>query len=308
MVFRITRGEEICFSKGCDEILGVDKFMIVATLLKLPKLLADYLEIIGRQCIVCEAIVPRSTRPATLDCTHDANVCKTCLRQMIDSLIDSNKWNSLLCPQLDCREKLKLEDVQAFGSSSSYETFEERLLQRTLKDIPGYMACKRGNRLCTSGQIHLPGTSQPKMICTRCQFASCFTCKIPWHENRTCAQNAFLLTDWGSEEYKLKYCKKCPRSGCGAPTKKYKACHEMDCANGQCGTSWCWECKVVLDNSVSYEQRARSQHLSSCTAPYVVSKKGQAGFSSTGMPSVSDGRYREGWNQDPGFIGTGEEY
>ena len=73
--------------------------------------------------------------------------------------------------------------------------------------------------------------SQPKMVCTKCSFASCFTCKIPWHEGQTCAQYQFLLNDGVSEEYKRKYCKKCPRSGCGAPTKKYKACHEMDCAN-----------------------------------------------------------------------------
>jgi hypothetical protein len=71
------------------------------------------------------------------------------------------------------------------------------------------------------------------MMCTKCGFASCFTCRIPWHENQTCAQYQFLLNDGESEEYKRKYCKKCPRSGCGAPTKKYKACHEMDCANGK---------------------------------------------------------------------------
>lgn len=47
MVFRITRGEEICFSKGCDEILSVDKSMITATLSKLPKLLAEYAILLG---------------------------------------------------------------------------------------------------------------------------------------------------------------------------------------------------------------------------------------------------------------------
>lgn len=71
------------------------------------------------------------------------------------------------------------------------------------------------------------------MICDKCSFASCYTCKIPWHEDQTCAQHQFLLNDGETEEYKRKYCKKCPRSGCGAPTKKYKSCHEMECANSK---------------------------------------------------------------------------
>ena len=71
------------------------------------------------------------------------------------------------------------------------------------------------------------------MICDKCSFASCYKCKIPWHEDQTCAQHQFLLNDGETEEYKRKYCKKCPRSGCGAPTKKYKSFHEMECANSK---------------------------------------------------------------------------
>jgi hypothetical protein len=33
--------------------------------------------------------------------------------------------------------------------------YDNQVLQRTLKDIPGYMDCKRD--LCSSGQIHVPG-------------------------------------------------------------------------------------------------------------------------------------------------------
>jgi hypothetical protein len=37
---------------------------------------------------------------------------------------------------------------------ASYDT---KLLQRTLADIPGYMACKREDESCHWGQIHSSG-------------------------------------------------------------------------------------------------------------------------------------------------------
>ena len=41
MVYRITRGEETCFTRGCDEVLSVDRSLISTALSKLPKLLAE---------------------------------------------------------------------------------------------------------------------------------------------------------------------------------------------------------------------------------------------------------------------------
>jgi hypothetical protein len=81
----------------------------------------SYLEILGCDCIICGEVVSRGMRPTTAECSHEANVCKSCLRRMIETLVDSNNWNSLLCPQEGCRAKLKLEDVQAFASPASYE-------------------------------------------------------------------------------------------------------------------------------------------------------------------------------------------
>lgn len=166
------------------------------------------------------------------------------------------------------------------------------------------------------------------MVCDKCKFASCFACKVPWHENQTCAQYQFLQTDGESEEYIKKYCKKCPRSGCGAPTKKIKACHEILCENSifpprltiyeyaanrrtlpvSCKTLWCWECKAILDSNMLYSQRHISQHLSSCTAGIVRASLRLPGYRLISNPTSSDGRYRTGWDQDVGFIGTGEEY
>src|SRR2546423_2850958 len=42
MVFKVTRGEEKCFSQGCDAILNVESSVVSAALSNVPKLLAEY--------------------------------------------------------------------------------------------------------------------------------------------------------------------------------------------------------------------------------------------------------------------------
>jgi len=72
---------------------------------------------------------------------------------------------------------------------------------------------------------------------------------------------------------------------------------------------WCWECKLIMNTSALYSDRAKTQHTAACTAPVVVAKKGTSGYKSVSKP-VGDGgsRYRAGWDRDEGFIGTGQEY
>ena len=42
MVFRIIRREEACFNRRCNEVLRVDKSLLVTALSKFPKLLDEY--------------------------------------------------------------------------------------------------------------------------------------------------------------------------------------------------------------------------------------------------------------------------
>ena len=169
------------------------------------------------------------------------------------------------------------------------------------------------------------------MECITCGYISCFSCSSPWHEGKTCLQAHNLLAqDPKSDQYKRKYCKKCPGAGCGIFTGKDGACHEMECPNSRslhitaavvvivplltrqiesCGVTWCWECKLIMDTSVdyTYETRALEQHTRACRAPAVCSKKGMPGYRSVPKPAVG-GKYRAGWDRDDGFIGTGYEY
>lgn len=76
----------------------------------------------------------------------------------------------------------------------------------------------------------------------------------------------------------------------------------------RCAQNWCWYCKVILDwSSEDYAARAANQHLTTCTAPTVLTARQNRGTRGATMPAYGDSRYRPGWDRDEGFIGTGEE-
>lgn len=76
----------------------------------------------------------------------------------------------------------------------------------------------------------------PRMQCAKCNYVSCFICTSPWHEGQTCKEFLGLLgEDQETDEYKRKYCKRCPGAGCGVYTKKFKGCPEMTCGKGKQG-------------------------------------------------------------------------
>ena len=62
-----------------------------------------------------------------------------------------------------------------------------------------------------------------------------------------------------------------------------------------------------MDTSAAYSTRALEQHTAACRAPVVCSKKGRPGYKSVQKPAAG-GKYRVGWDQDDGFVGTGHEY
>ena len=65
---------------------------------------------------------------------------------------------------------------------------------------------------------------------------------------------------------------------------------------------------MILDfDRERYMARAANQHLTTCTAPTVVSARQNRGAQGIAMPTYRDTQYRPGWNMDEGFIGTGEE-
>jgi hypothetical protein len=172
----------------------------------------------------------------------------------------------------------------------------------------------------TCGSWHLVKDSNPKMRCAKCGFYTCFSCKCKWHHGLTCReyQEDPDGTNIKSEKAKRRECKRCPARSCGKYIGKEGGCPEITCGKSfygitpplslkdrklsheVCGTIFCWECKIILEGTDRY----RTKHLSSCTSSWVT---GCINRRSVPKPSLLDIRYREGWDRDPDFVGTGRE-
>ncbi|MCJ1244279.1 hypothetical protein MMC30_001477 [Trapelia coarctata] len=228
---------------------------------------------------------------------------------MIDVAVKKGGWGELKCPESKCKQKLEFEDVRVAATAETFARYDDLLTQKMFKRQPNYTPCNRPGGVCKAGQIHEPGDAQPQMSCIACGYLSCFSCSSAWHEGQTCLQaHSLLPEDPESEDFKRKYCKRCPGAGCGLFTKKEGACHEMHCPITTCNITWCWECKLILDTALPYGQRNRRLHTAQCTAPLVVSGRTDASSRSVKKPEASDKRYRVGWGTDEGFVGTGREY
>ncbi|RPA80131.1 hypothetical protein BJ508DRAFT_327627 [Ascobolus immersus RN42] len=310
-IYKVTRGEFSCGRDGCAGVLRVKEDVVKTVVGSKPEgenLVLEFLDLIDKNlpnCIVCdEKITPDTPRP-TRNCPHDVNVCKGCMAGMVQSAIDGDDWNNIRCPELECRLVLDHEDVNKFADEELQSRYQELLAYSALEKMPEFMWCQRQG--CNSGQLH-PEGSPPKWICQKCRTTNCFNCKTEWHWSRSCAEMAEETLD--TDDIKRRYYKRCPGKGCGIYIQKNGGCHEVACSNRMCRVNFCWECKVILDANVTYMTRGTKGHREGCEAPYVVTRRNDPGFEVVGMPDwrAEGSKYREGWDVDEGYVGTGGEY
>ena len=64
--------------------------------------------------------------------------------------------------------------------------YDAKQMQEMLSTMPNFARCLGPN--CSSGQIHDGGDEQPIMTCISCQFKTCYTHQLPWHDGQTCAE------------------------------------------------------------------------------------------------------------------------
>ncbi|RPA98733.1 hypothetical protein L873DRAFT_1008913 [Choiromyces venosus 120613-1] len=189
-------------------------------------------------CIICmENKQTSSASPAiSPSCKHQSNVCKPCLQMHIRTAL-STKFASSEPPLpkcLQCPSEITHEYVQkSFPTLAS--TYSDYLLQAYLLTIPDYRPCLQSG--CSSGQFHSGREEQPIATCPKCSGKSCFTCRIPWHASRTCAE--VKEEERVNEELFEKITKICP--GCGIRVEKADGCDHMTC---RCKTEWCWLCRA----------------------------------------------------------------
>jgi hypothetical protein len=282
----------------------------------------SYLEALGKYsitCAVCADVKPRPKRSITGGCSHEDSTCTDCIAHIIDMSLNGGNWINLKCPSPQCKQMLKYEDIRFFASPEACARlvgtgsdlffvkiygslrkfrYEKLWVRQSVNEMPDFRYCLANG--CKWGQLHpqqsifysrpfgsmltWPGRF-PKITCMKCGAESCFTCQIPWHRGMTCAEyKAGANPDKASEEYMRKYCKRCPRRGCGIYIEKDRYCPHLLCEG--CKGSFCWECKLL------------SGHLPTCRASPGTATK----------PGSDDKRYREGWDEDPGYEGTLHEY
>ena len=77
---------------------------------------------IDKDCEVCfESLTLEAfpTRKTTAACTHEPDVCLSCLAHAITSQSETKMWNLIDCPS--CSARLGYEDVQAFATAAIFE-------------------------------------------------------------------------------------------------------------------------------------------------------------------------------------------
>lgn len=74
-----------------------------------------------QQCPICastRSMTHFPTRSPTSACTHEALVCRRCLRRWLEAQFETKAWNELNCPQ--CPSILEYRDIREFASKNMF--------------------------------------------------------------------------------------------------------------------------------------------------------------------------------------------
>jgi hypothetical protein len=108
-------------------------------------------------------------------------------------------------------------------------------------------------------------TTEAKMICTACGFATCVRHKLPWHESQTCQEfdcdeSQIERLEQAEATAKLlarDKSKICP--SCKQGVTKQDGCDHLSCL---CGKSWCFVCLASWENIMRVGEEA---HAPTCS-------------------------------------------
>jgi len=75
-----------------------------------------------RECNVCMEDKPiEDFDKVTDNCTHEFNICETCLRLWLQAAVEENIWGRLACMQNGCDEPVLHSDWQRLASAELFE-------------------------------------------------------------------------------------------------------------------------------------------------------------------------------------------
>lgn len=224
---------------------------------------------ITRECAVCATVKPYSQFLGNYSetCHHlERSVCDSCVYDNTKFLVENTSIydDQVQCPEPNCNATFDFHAIRdillASGKSHLvFEKYDKKLISRYLEEMTEFVWCAHE---CASGQLHdLEQSSNPEVICIKCQLRTCFRHRTVWHTGMTCAEYDLQqkqLPDDGTCAWLDQNTKRCPQ--CRWYIEKNSGCDEMKCR--RCQHKFCWQCQADY-KLISSE--GKSSHRSWCS-------------------------------------------
>ena len=102
-------------------------------------------------CVVCfDKKHSDDFQPLTGNCHNGCKVCSNCVKNHIESEVNSKGDLKIRCPT--CRTELDATAVNKFARRKDFDRFDKLTLNKTLAEFPEFRWCKKAD--CGSGQLH----------------------------------------------------------------------------------------------------------------------------------------------------------
>lgn len=200
----------------------------------------------SQTCSICfESKVPADL-PASKDlptaCAHNLDICRACITRSITDDIAQKSRDRIGCPQ--CGTPWDDYFLRLYAEPKAFAVFEALDVLRVLEAMPDFRRCLRPG--CDSGQLHEAGDAAPIVSCIECGYKTCFTHRIAWHTDVTCAD--FDASEEMEEQTRARVTKEenetrntvrpCPH--CNVDIEKDGGCDHMHCECPKYRSSICY--------------------------------------------------------------------
>ncbi|EWG42978.1 hypothetical protein FVEG_04643 [Fusarium verticillioides 7600] len=146
----------------------------------------------SRECLACSDTKAPDSFPdfVTSKCTHTPSICLDCVVRSIQVAMETEYWNEISCHK--CKEKLEYNDIPRLTDEQTVAKYEGQALRAAVADEENFFWCTSD---CGSGQIHDSWSTQPIVVCIKCNHRSCFRHGVNWHEDLSCDEYDRLQED-----------------------------------------------------------------------------------------------------------------
>ncbi|KAK9072817.1 hypothetical protein SSX86_009252 [Deinandra increscens subsp. villosa] len=200
------------------------------------------------QCVICFESTYSGQMFSVDKCLH--RYCFSCMRKHVEAKLLQGTLPE--CPHETCKSNLEIESCKKFLSSELYDIMSLRVKEASIpptdKVYCPFSNCsalmsKTEIQECTptSSSSSVGGTGMRK--CVKCHRRFCVNCKVPWHENFSCANYMKYFPYRSVSEAKLKslatekrwrQCIKCKNM-----VELASGCYHISC---RCGYEFCYTC------------------------------------------------------------------